>query len=293
MQGFAQSRIPVGEVTLNVWRAGQGAPLILLHGFPQNHRAWARVAPAFARHFDVIVPDLRGYGASDAPPDDPAHTTYSKRSMARDIVGLMDALGLGRAHLLGHDRGARVAYRLAFDHPSRVERLGLIEILPTAEYWRAMDAGFALTLWHWLFLAQPAPLPETLIGGAPQDFLDLIVTRWTRAKSTSALAPDALDSYRAQMADPARLAAMCADYRAGASTDRAQDEVDLAAGNRIAAPLHVLWAEGGFPAQAGDPGQAWLRWARTVTTSSCQSGHFVMDEAPEAVLQAFIPHFAR
>lgn len=291
MQGFTRQRIATNGIHLNVLRAGQGAPLILLHGFPQNHRAWARVAPAFARHFDVIVPDLRGYGASDAPPDDAAHTTYSKRTMARDITGLMDALGLPCAHILGHDRGARVAYRLALDHPARVDRLGLIEILPTADYWRAMDAGFAMTLWHWPFLAQPAPLPETLIGGAPAAFLDLMVTRWTRAKSTGVLAPEALTSYRAQMADPVRLAAMCADYRAGATADRADDEADLASGNRLAAPLHVLWAEGGFPAKAGDPAGAWRRWAETVTDSSCVSGHFVMDEAPEAVLSAFLPHF--
>lgn len=291
MDGFAERRIDAGDVTLSVHRAGSGRPLILLHGFPQNHRAWGRVAPVFAQHFDVIVPDLRGYGASDAPPDDTAHRVYSKRTMARDIIGLMDALGLERAHILGHDRGARVGYRLALDHPVRVDRLGLIEILPTAEYWRAMDAGFAMTLWHWPFLAQPAPLPETLIGGAPEAFLDLMVTRWTRAKSTRVLAPEALASYRAQMADPARLAAMCADYRAGATTDRADDEADLAAGKRLAAPLHVLWAEGGFPAKAGDPAGAWRRWAENVTASSCVSGHFVMDEAPEVVLAAFLSHF--
>lgn len=291
MQGFTRHRIATNGIHLTVLRAGQGAPLILLHGFPQNHRAWARVAPTLAQHFDVIIPDLRGYGDSDAPPDDPAHTTYSKRTMAQDITGLMDALGLPRAHILGHDRGARVAYRLALDHPSRVDRLGLIEILPTADYWRAMDAGFAMTLWHWPFLAQPAPLPETLIGAAPEAFLDLVVTRWTRAKSTEALSPQALASYRSQMADPTRLAAMCADYRAGATTDRAHDEATLAAGHKIAAPLHVLWAEAGFPACAGDPLTAWGRWAETVTGSPCQSGHFVMDEAPDAVLSAFLPHF--
>ena len=292
MQGFTRHRIATNGLSLNVLRAGQGAPLILLHGFPQNHRAWARVAPTFARHFDVIVPDLRGYGESDAPPDDPAHTTYSKRTMAQDILGLMDALGLPRAHILAHDRGARVAYRLAFDHPARVDRLGLIEILPTADYWRAMDAGFAMTLWHWPFLAQPAPLPETLIGAAPQAFLDLLMTRWTLAKSLAGFPPEALASYRAQMADPARLAAMCADYRAGATRDRAHDEATLAAGHRLTAPLHVLWAETGFPARAGDPLAAWGRWAQHVTGSTCQSGHFVMDEAPEAVLSAFFPHFA-
>ena len=291
LTGFSSDRVDLGEVSLHVRRAGQGAPLILLHGFPQNHRAWGPVMPEFARHFDVIVPDLRGYGASDAPPDDSAHRVYSKRRMARDIVALMDHYGLERAHLLGHDRGARVAYRFALDHPARIDRLGIIEILPTADYWRAMDAQLAMAIWHWPFLAQPAPLPETLIGARPGWFIDTLMTAWTRQKSLAGFDPQALDSYRAQAADPARLGAMCADYRAGATTDRADDEADLAAGRRIVAPLHLLWAEGGFPARAGAPRDAWSRWAETVTDSACQSGHFVMDEAPGAVLDAFLRHF--
>ncbi len=156
---------------------GAGAPLILLHGYPQDHHALPRVASAFAEHFHVIVPDLRGYGPSDAPPDDPAHTVYSKRAMARDIVALMDVLGIGRAHLLGHDRGARVASWLALDHPGRVDRLGIIEILPTAASWRAFDAELALALWHSTFLTQPAPLPERLIGADPDFYLKTMIAR--------------------------------------------------------------------------------------------------------------------
>lgn len=289
--GFSRQRIALPGITLNLRRGGRGVPLVLLHGFPQNHRAWAPVAAEFARHFDVIVPDLRGYGDSDAPADDAAHTIYSKRRMALDVVALMDALDLPRAHLLGHDRGARVAYRLALDHPARVDRLGIIEVLPTADYWRAMDAGLAMALWHWTFLAQPAPLPESLIGAAPQAFIDRLMTAWTQGKSLAPLDPVALDSYRAQAADPAHLTAMCADYRAGATTDRADDESDRAAGRRIAAPLHFLWAEGGFPARAGNPRAAWQAWAEQVTDSCCRSGHFVMEENPQAVLSAFLPHF--
>lgn len=290
-QGFSSARVDLDEVSLHVRRGGQGVPLILLHGFPQNHRAWGPVAQGFARHFDVIVPDLRGYGASDAPADDAGHTVYSKRRMARDIVALMDHHGLEKAHVLGHDRGARVAYRLALDHPGRVDRLGVIEILPTADYWRAMDAGLAMAIWHWPFLAQPAPLPETLIGARPGWFIETLMTSWTRAKSLAGFDPQALDSYRAQAADPAHLAAMCADYRAGASTDRDHDEADRAAGRRLSAPLHVLWARGGFPARAGTPRAAWSAWAEQVTDSPCDSGHFVMEEAPAAVLDAFLPHF--
>lgn len=291
IEGFAQTRIDCGAVALSVHRAGQGAPLILLHGFPQSHVAWAPVAPALARHFDVIVPDLRGYGASDAPPDDAAHTVYSKRSMARDIAGLMDALGLARAHVLGHDRGARVAYRLALDAPTRVDRLGIIEILPTADYWRAFDADLARALWHWTFLAQPAPLPERMIGADPGAFLDTILDRWTLAGTRAALLAASVAAYRAQMADPVRVAAMCADYRAGATTDRADDEADRAAGRRIAAPLMFLHAEGGFPARTGRAATAWQAWAERVTVASCRAGHFVMEENPEAVLAAFLPHF--
>lgn len=292
LTGFAEARIDTGEVRLSVHRAGQGAPLILLHGFPQNHLCWERVAPALAEHFHVIIPDLRGYGASDAPPDDAGHRAYSKRRMAEDITGLMSALGIERAHLLGHDRGARVAYRLALDHPERVARLGIIEVLPTVEYWDAF-ATLAMPLYHWTFLAQPAPMPERLIGADPAAWIDHTLKSWTRTKSLDCFSAAALASYRAQAADPARLTAMCADYRAGATVDRAQDAEDRAAGLTIAAPLHFLWTEGGFPARTGDPAGIWRRWARRVTESSCVSGHFVMEENPRAVLAAFVPHFRK
>ena len=143
--GFARRRLPGNGITLSVQEAGQGAPLILLHGYPQNGLCWSRVAPAFAAQNRVIIPDLRGYGQSDAPPDDAAHTAYSKRQMAQDIVALMDHLGLERAAVLGHDRGARVTYRLALDHPNRVSRLGIIEIAPTSDYWAAWSAEINLS----------------------------------------------------------------------------------------------------------------------------------------------------
>lgn len=289
--GFSSGRIALPDVTLHVRRKGTGKPLVLLHGFPENHHCWAPVAAEFARHFDVIVPDLRGYGASDAPPDDAAHTVYSKRRMAQDVADLLDHYGLETAHVLGHDRGARVTYRLALDHPGRVDRIGIIEVLPTADYWQAMDAALSLAVWHWPFLAQPAPLPERLIAGDPEGFLDLLMTRWSGPRSLDGLDPAALASYRAQMADPAHCAAMCADYRAGAGIDWRLDEEDLAAGRKIKAPLHFLWAEGGFPSRAGNPREAWARWAETVTDSSCRAGHFVMEEDPAAVLSAFLPHF--
>ena len=291
LDGFDAHRIEANGAALNVRRAGTGTPLILLHGFPQNGACWHRVAPALAERHDVIVPDLRGYGASDAPEDDPAHETYSKRTMAADLAALMDALGIDAAHVMGHDRGARAAYRLALDRPERVRRLAILEILPTAEYWRAMDAEFAMAVYHWTFLAQPAPMPERLIAGDPEGYVRHTLASWTGAKTLDAFAPSALEGYLAQAREPARVHAMCADYRAGATTDRAHDEANLAAGTRIEAPLACLFAETGFPARTGDPAAIWRRWAEDVVTGTCPSGHFVPEEAPDAVLALAASHF--
>ena len=294
IEGFGQSRVACNGITLSVHRGGAGPALILLHGYPQTHMAWHRVAPDLARHFDVIIPDLRGYGDSDAPPDDAGHRVYSKREMARDIVGLMDALGLQRAHVMGHDRGARVAYRLALDHPQRVDRLGIVEIVPTADFWRAWDRELALKAYHWTFLAQPAPLPEGLINADGPGYIDRTLASWSLRGDLTAFAPAALASYRAQAADPARVAAMCADYRAGAGIDRDLDEADRAAGRKIAAPLHFVWAERGFPARTGDPLAIWRAWADQVSGGCIEGcGHFAMEEAPTALLAQMMPHFLR
>lgn len=291
--GFTRSRIAVSEVSLSVQQAGQGEPLILLHGFPQNGLCWWHVAPRLAERFHVIVADLRGYGLSDAPPDDPAHTTYSKRRMAQDIVELMQALGLASAHVLGHDRGARVAYRLALDHPGRVRRLGIIEIVPTADFWAAWSAELGLSAWHWTFLAQPAPMPERMIGADPVAWVDHLLQSWTMGKSLGVFPPEALESYRMQVRDPERVHAMCADYRAGATTDRQIDLSTRASGQRIAAPMAFLWGESGFPARTGDPLGVWRTWATTVRGNACVSGHFAMEENPRAVLDLFLPFLDR
>ena len=294
IEGFAQAQVLCGEVSLSVHRGGAGEPLILLHGYPQNHHCWERVAPEFAKHFDVIVPDLRGYGASDAPADDDGHTVYSKRQMATDIVALMDALGIPSAHILGHDRGARVSYRLALDHPARVRRLGIIEIVPTGDFWANWNADLAMNAYHWTFLAQPFPVPENLIGADPEGYFRWSLAAWTRAKSLAAFSKAALGSYLAQGRDPARLHAMCADYRAGATFDRALDEADRAAARKIAAPVYFLWSDIGFPSQTPDPLDLWRAWADDVDGNSCTgAGHFVMEENPQAVLDAFLPFFGK
>lgn len=292
IEGFTRRRVSANGITLSLQEAGRGPALILLHGYPQNGLCWSRVAPAFTARFRVLIPDLRGYGASEAPADDPAHETYSKRMMARDITGLMDALGLGRADVLGHDRGARVAYRLALDAPERLRRLGIIEILPTADYWAHWGAELALAAYHWTFLAQPAPLPERMIGADPVAYIDWTLQSWTRDKTLNVFPAEALATYRAQAREPARIAAMCADYRAGATIDRALDEADRAAGHKIAAPLHFLWSTHGFPARLGQPAALWRTWAEQVTDSRCESGHFAMEEVPEAVIGAFLPFFS-
>lgn len=291
LPGFQQQRIDVGEVSLSVHRAGRGAPLILLHGYPQNHHCWALVAPGFAEHFDVIVPDNRGYGDSDAPPDTSDHLVYAKRTMAADIVGLMDALGISQAHILGHDRGGRVAYRMALDHPDRVSRLGIIEIGTTADYWANWHAELAMKAYHWTFLAQPYPLPERMIGADPVAYVDWTLASWTGQGDLSAFPETSLASYRAQAQDPAKLHAMCADYRAGATIDRTIDEADRTAGRQLAMPLQFLAAEDGFPVKSGDPGKLWKAWAPNLSTATCVSGHFIMEENPHAVLDTFLPFF--
>jgi haloacetate dehalogenase len=290
--GFTRSRIALPDTTLSVQQAGQGAPLVLLHGFPQNGLCWWHVAPVLAERFRVIVPDLRGYGQSDAPPDDAGHMVYSKRRMAQDIVDLMDALGLASADVLGHDRGARVAYRLALDHPGRVRRLGIIEIVPTSDFWAAWNADLAMAAYHWTFLAQPAPLPERLIAADPVAYADHTLKSWTLRQSLGVFPPQALASYRDQITDPARIHAMCADYRAGATTDRRIDLETRAAGQRIVAPMAYLWAGHGFPARTGDPLGLWRNWANHVTGNACESGHFAMEENPAAVLDLFGPFFS-
>lgn len=268
------------------FEAGEGPPLVLLHGFPQNHRCWRPILPALAATHRCILIDLRGYGASDAPADDAAHTVYSKRRMALDVRSVLDALAIDRADIAGHDRGARVAYRFALDHPDRVHRLAILEVIPTVDFWDAWTADLAQAAYHWTFLAQPAPLPERLIASDPVFWIDSILSGWTLRKSLDPFGPDALRSYRAQALDRGRVAAMCADYRAGFHTDRAIDAADRAAGRRIAAPLLFIWGRHGFPASTGDPASVWRNWADTVSDVSVPTGHFAMEECPSAVATA-------
>ncbi len=260
--GFESRDVAVGEAKLHVRIGGEGPPLALLHGYPQSHAMWRRVAPELARRFTLVIPDLRGYGRSSIPASHNGER-YSKRVMGADVAALMTSLGYERFRLAGHDRGARVAYRLSLDHPERIEKLAVLDIVPTGEMWATMDAKRAMQVYHWMFLAQPEPLPETLIARAPREYIEHTLASWTGDASLDSFA-DALENYRAAFADPQRIHAMCEDYRAGATIDRDADVDDQRAGRKIAAPLLALWGEHGIPASGASPLDIWRGWAENV-----------------------------
>jgi haloacetate dehalogenase len=279
--GFELATLDVGEARIRYRRGGNGPGLLLLHGHPQTHAMWHALAPRLAADFTVVCADLRGYGESSKPPTTADHEPYSKRAMARDQAGLMEELGFDRFSLAGHDRGGRVAYRLALDHPDRVERLAVLDIIPTSEMWHRMDRRLGLVDWHWFFLAQPAPFPETLIGADP----DAYYFRGDRSR----FHPEALEDYLRCVSDPATIHAMCEDYRAGAGIDVELDEADRAAGRKITCPVLVLWAG---PDELGwfDPVAIWREWAVDVRGRALDCGHFLAEEAPDetyAELAAF------
>ncbi len=288
--GFASHEIALGEATIFARVGGAGPPLLLLHGYPQSHLMWAQVADALASRFTIVAADLRGYGRSSVP-DSHKGERYAKRVMAQDAVALMAALGHPRFAVAGHDRGGRVAYRLALDHPETVTKVAVLDIVPTWEMWAGMDAARAMAVYHWMFLAQPEPLPESLINAAPIAYVDMTLPSWTGGQTLKSFAPDALAAYRAAFRDPARVHAMCEDYRAGATIDRAIDDADHAAGRKIAAPLLALWGAGGIPAKGENPLEVWRRWATDVRGAGLDCGHFLPEEAPEPTAKALAAFF--
>jgi haloacetate dehalogenase len=290
--GFASRWIDTAIGRMFARVGGEGPPLLLLHGYTETNVMWHRVAPALARRFTLVIADLPGYGWSVAPAADAGHEPYSKRAMARVMVELMERLGHVRFRLAGHNRGGRVSYRLALDHPGRVERLAVLDIVPTYDMWRGMDANMAMKVWHWPFLAQPNPLPEMLIEKAPVAYLEWKMASWTKAKNLSAFDPRALEHYRAAFSDPSRIHAHCEDYRAGASSDLAHDEADRAAGKMIECPVLALWGSAGIPSETGGPLPTWQAWARDVCGAPVDSGHFVCEEAPDATAAALLEFFA-
>lgn len=265
---------------------GSGPPLVLLHGYPQTHAMWHRIAPALAERFTVVLPDLRGYGLSSCPVNDADNFAYSKRAMAQDIVQLMKELGYQSFAFAGHDRGARVGYRLALDEPERVERLALLDIVPTYTMWQGMDRNLAMAAYHWMFLAQPHPLPEILIEQRSAAFLDHTLASWTATGDLSCFAEEALAEYRSFFSIPERIHATCNDYRAGQTYDYAADEADFEAGHKIRCPLLALSGSGGFAARLGEPSRSpWRDWATEISAVTLECGHFVAEEAPEDTLK--------
>jgi haloacetate dehalogenase len=282
--GFDEVRVPTPRGPVLAVVGGTGPPVLLLHGYPQTHLMWHAVAPALAERFTVVVTDLPGYGASFRPPVTGDHAGHAKRALAEDLVAAMGALGHGGFAVAGHDRGGRVAYRMALDFPEVVRRLVVMDVVPTGEVWRRADAALALGYWHWAFLAQPAPLPERLILGDPDGFW--IAAERMGIKRGDPRYPDVVvDAYRAQLDDPGFVTAMCEDYRAGATVDRDHDDEDR--GRRaIACPARALWAgQGALPRLYADPLEPWRPYAPEITGRPVDgASHFLVEDAPEQVV---------
>ena len=289
-ESFVHKRVAVEAGSINLAQGGAGPPVLLLHGYPQTHVEWHGIAEDLARRHTIVAPDLPGYGDSSGPEPDPAHVAYSKRTTAAALVEVMAGLGFDRFAVVGHDRGARVAYRMALDHPARVSRLAVLDIIPTLEAVERTDRDMALGTYHWFFLAQPYPLPETLIGASPNFFLTYTIDSW--AGRRGAIGAAAMDEYRRCFRKPSVIRATCEDYRAGMTVDLDYDRADRTAGRRIACPVLALWGEqytGGKPV---DPLAIWRQWADDVTGGPLACGHFLVEEAPEETLSALLRFLA-
>lgn len=293
MDDFSSEVIETDEARIFLRRKGSGPPLLLLHGFPQTHLMWRDIAPLLAEQFTVICADLRGYGASSCPPSTADHAPYSKRALAADMVAVMEKLGFHRFCVAGHDRGGRVAYRLALDHRGRTAKLAVLDIVPTAAAWDGADARFALGFWPWTLLAQPEPLPERLLAAAPDAIIDSALNGWGTPAST--FPPAAREAYVAALSDPSHIHAICEEYRAAAGIDREHDAEDQRSGRRIACPVLALWSSEGALAQwseaDGGPLAIWRRWADRIEGRAVLGGHFFPEEHPIATADALRAFF--
>jgi haloacetate dehalogenase len=289
---FAEAEITAGETRIFVRSSGAGAPVMLLHGFPQTHLMWRGVAPLLARHFTVVCADLRGYGRSGTPPSAPDHAPYAKRAMAADLVTVMEQLGFARFSIAGHDRGGRVAYRMALDQPERVERLAVLDIVPTDTAWERADERFALGFWPWSLLAQAEPLPERLLTLGAEAIVDYALAQW--GSPPAQFSPEVRHAYVDALRDPAHAHAICEEYRAGATLDRVHDQEDRKAGRRISCPLLALWSARGPLATwyAEGPLRIWEAWGEAVQGHAIDGGHFFPEEVPEETANALATFFA-
>ncbi len=296
-EGFEERRVQTTGPEIYLRKAGSGPAVLLIHGYPQNHACWHAVAPKLAERFTVIVPDLRGYGKSGRPADDTGHTVYSKRAMAADLAEVMTALGHDRFQVVGHDRGARVGYRMCLDHPARVTKFCTLDVVPTLHMWDTIDKTRALGAFHWTFLAQPAPFPETFIGFDPDRFHKHLMESW--AAPGFQFDAEVLEACLAPLRQPDAIAATCADYRAGARTDAEHDAEDKKSGRKVQCPMLFLWGgargfggpvkkpQGGMDdtAPGKDPLDVWRAWcAADVTGGPLECGHFLPEEKPDEVV---------
>lgn len=281
-EDFETAEIRVEHTTIFVRRAGSGPGLLLLHGFPQTHLMWRDVAPRLATSFSVVCADLRGYGRSGCPPSDADHAAYSKRTMAKDMAEVMAKLGVPQFSVAGHDRGGRVAYRLALDHPHSVRKLAVLDVLPVAEVWRRAGRNLALGYWPWSLLAQAEPLPERLVAGAPDAIVDAALDGW--GSSGRSFSAETRAAYVEALRDPAHIHAICEEYRAAASIDDEHDRADRTAGRRIECPLLVLWSAKGplnnWYEASGGLLTIWRAWATDVRGRPIDGGHFFPEEFP-------------
>ena len=292
-EDFAEHTLATERGTIFARVGGSGPPLLLLHGYPQTHLMWHAAAPLLAARFTVVAVDLPGYGASFRPEPTPDHAAHSKRAFATDLLQTMAALSHQRFVVAGHDRGGRVAYRMALDHPNRVSAVAVFDVVPTGEVWARADAGMALGYWHWAFLAQPAPLPERLIGADPDAFFDFHVRTLGLGGAPGRYPAELMATYRDLLDDPTTVQAICEDYRAGATLDREHDDADLGR-RRIKCPLLALWsARGALPRFYGDVLDVWRPWAHQVSGRGLDTSHFLVEDDPEQTAHELISFLAR
>ena len=283
-EGFDELQIETSGATINLVKGGSGPPLLMLHGYPQSHVMWHKIAPRLAEDFTVVAPDLRGYGDSGKPHGDPEHLIYSKRELARDQAEVMTQLGFDTFLLVGHDRGARVSHRLTKDHSDRVLKLATLDIIPTHKMFQIVNKEMATNTYHWFFLIQPYDFPERMIGGAADYF---IRTRFTRgANAETIFPPEAVEEYVRCFCDPGTIHATCEDYRAGASIDLVHDEADF--DNKVTCPMLALWSETGYVGRTQNVLEVWSEYATNVRGFSLPAGHFLAEELPEATYEAIV-----
>ena len=279
-EGFEHRQIKTAGATINVLKGGKGPPVLLLHGYPQTHVMWHKIAPRLANDFSLVLPDLRGYGDSSKPPDGEDHFGYSKRATAQDQVEVMEQLGFKHFAVVGHDRGGRVAHRMALDHPERVTRLVILDIAPTHKLYHNVSKAFATAYYHWFFLIQPAPVPETLIGNSAEFYLNSLLG--IGRLKPHAITPEAFAEYLRCFRDPATIHATCEDYRAAASIDLVHDDADI--DRKVTCPVLALWGEKGVMHRMYDVVAVWRERAANVSGKALPCGHFLAEEAPEETL---------